>query len=150
MKKIVKLTFFIGFLLMAITRSENTMAQSKSVEQVANAVEKLRKAMVDADGKTLDELASDSLSYGHSSGVLQTKAQFIESITSGASDFVTITLTDQSIKVVGSTAIVRHILSADTNDKGKGPGTVKLGILLVWTKVKGEWKLLARQAVKVQ
>jgi ketosteroid isomerase-like protein len=79
---------------------------------------------------------------------VQNKEAFVEALTSGKSDFVTIDLSEQTVKVVGNAAIVRHKLSATTNDNGN-PGTVKLQILLVWLKQKGEWKLLARQAVKV-
>ncbi|HMG09731.1 MAG TPA: nuclear transport factor 2 family protein [Mucilaginibacter sp.] len=117
--------------------------------EITTAVEQLRKAMVDADGATLDKLTSSELSYGHSSGKLQTKKEFVDDIVTGISDFVSIDLTEQNIKVVGNTAIVRHVLSAASNDKGKGPGTVKLGILLVWVKSNDQWQLLARQAVKI-
>ena len=50
--------------------------------------------------------------------------------------------------VVGNTAWVRNIFSAITNDGGK-PGEANLSVLMVWMKQKGQWKLLARQAVKV-
>lgn len=125
------------------------MAQSKDEKAVAVAVENLRKAMVDADKGGLERLADDKLSYGHSSGKLEDKASFVENIVNGSSDFVDITLTEQTITVQGKTGIVRHKLFSHTNDKGKAPGTVNLYILLVWHKIKGEWKLLARQAVKV-
>ena len=82
-------------------------------------------------------------------GMLQSKTEFIHSIASGVSDFVTIDLSEQKITISGNTAIVRHVLSATTNDAGKGPGKVKIGILLVWVKSKSGWHLLARQAVKV-
>jgi hypothetical protein len=39
-------------------------------------------------------------------------------------------------------------MTGDTNDNNK-PGTVNLGVLLVWQKQKGQWKLLARQAFKL-
>jgi ketosteroid isomerase-like protein len=122
---------------------------SKSMTEVTNAVEQLRKAMVDADTVTLDKLTAAELSYGHSSGKVQTKKEFISDLATGTSDFVSIDLTEQTVKIVGNTAVVRHILSAASNDKGKGPGAVKLGILLVWVKNKTQWQLLARQAVKV-
>jgi len=142
--------FLFCLIMINSVTPELVKAQSKkSVKEVAAAVESLRKAMVNADSLVLDKLTADSLSYGHSGGMLQTKKEFIHSITSGASDFVTIDLSDQKITVSGNTAIVRHILSAATNDAGKGPGTVKIGILLVWVKNKSEWHLLARQAVKV-
>nr|WP_221452728.1 nuclear transport factor 2 family protein [Mucilaginibacter sp. FT3.2]MBB6231535.1 ketosteroid isomerase-like protein [Mucilaginibacter sp. FT3.2] len=133
----------------AITPTTVSAQESKSVKEVATAVEQLRQAMIGADGSVLDKLTSDSLSYGHSGGTMQNKQEFIKSFTSGASVFVTIDITGQHITVVGNTATVRHILSAKTNDAGKGPGTVKLGILLVWIKSKTGWQLLARQAVKV-
>ena len=125
------------------------IAQTKDEAAVTQAVESLRKALIDPDKSTLDKLAADDLSYGHSSGLLQDKAAFEEALISGKSDFVSIELSEQTVKVVGNTAIVRHHFSAATNDGGK-PGTVKLAILLVWQKQKGEWKLLARQAVKIQ
>lgn len=124
-------------------------AQSKEEQAVGNAVESLRKALIDPEKATLDALVVDELTYGHSNGNIQDKAAFEEALLNKSSDFVTIDLTQQSIKVVGNTAWVRHILSATTNDGGK-PGTAHLSVLLVWVKEKGQWRLLARQAVKVQ
>ena len=123
-------------------------AQSKDEQAVSVAVESLRKALVDPDKATLDALVLDELTYGHSNGLLQDKAAFETALLSKSSDFVTMDLTEQTIKVVGNTAWVRHILTATTNDGGK-PGTAHLSVLLVWLKQKGQWRLFARQAVKI-
>jgi hypothetical protein len=123
-------------------------AQSRYEKSVASAVNGLTKAMIDADKSMLEKYTSDKLSYGHSSGVVQNKTEFVEGITSGRSDFVTIELSEQTISISKKTAVVRHRFTAATNDSGK-PGTVKLSILLVWQKQHGTWKLLARQAVKI-
>lgn len=81
---------------------------------------------------------------------MQNKQEFVQTFTSGDSVFTSIEITGQTIRIVGDTAIVRHVLTAATNDKGKGPGTVKISILLVWVRSNGHsWQLLARQAVKV-
>lgn len=128
--------------------SFSSLAQTPAQKAVGDAVEKLRKAMVDADKTALVSLAADSLSYGHSGGKVENKTEFVENIASGKSDFVSIVLSEQTVTVAGNNAIVRHILDAATNDGGK-PGTVKLRVLLVWVKEKGQWRLLARQAVKV-
>ena len=138
-----------SFLIIALIFSTTVTAQSKKEQEVAAAVEALRKAMVDADQSMLEKLADDSLSYGHSGGKVESKSAFVENIVNGNSDFVTIDLTGQTIYVSGKTAIVRHRLSATTNDKGKGPGTVNIAIMTVWQKEKKEWKMLARQAVKL-
>lgn len=139
---------FVFLLFLLALFQIDVAAQSKKAKAVAQSVELFRKAMVDADSATLSALTKKELSYGHSSGRVEDKASFIRSLTTGASDFVSIDLSDQTITVVDKTAIVRHTLSAQTNDNSK-PGSVKLSILTVWEKDWGKWKLLARQAVRL-
>src|SRR5690349_12481843 len=57
-----------------------SFAQSNEEGAVLQAVDALTKAMLDADRAKLEELVADQLSYGHSSGVIQTKAQFVDAI----------------------------------------------------------------------
>jgi ketosteroid isomerase-like protein len=121
----------------------------KEQAAVAKAVESLRVLMITPNKAKLEALTADSLSYGHSGGSVQGKAEFIESLTSGKSDFVTIDLSNQTIRVVGDLAIVRHTLSAHTKDMGKPEADIKLAILTIWQKQKGAWKFIARQAVHV-
>jgi len=136
-------------LLVMLTIAGNTIfAQTKEEKEVSAAVENLRKAMVDPTKDALTKLTAADLSYGHSSGKVENQAQFIEALVSGASDFLTIDLTEQTIKVIGNTAVVRHVLTASTSDNGK-PNTAHIAILLVWIKQNKEWKLVARQAVKI-
>jgi hypothetical protein len=139
---------FIFLCFLAALFHLDAAAQSKKIKPVTKAVESLRKAMIEADSSTLEALTKPELSYGHSSGKVEDKASFIRSLTSGASDFVSIDLSNQTVQVVDKTAIVRHVLSAQTNDNGK-PGSVKLSVLTVWEKDWGKWKLLARQAVRM-
>ena len=114
---------------------------------VAAAAERLRVAMIDPTPAALNALVADDLSYGHSGGKVDTKTSFIADLMDRKSDFVTIAITEQTVKVVDNVAIVRHTLTADTNDSGK-PGKVSIKILGVWQKQGGDWKLLARQAVR--
>lgn len=116
--------------------------------EVEDAVTQLTKLMVAPDSLALDKMILSNLSYGHSSGKIQTKQEFMHSLLSGESDFVDINLTDQTVTVQNKTALVRHTLNAKTNDKNV-PGNAKLYILLIWSKEKTGWKLLGRQAVKV-
>jgi hypothetical protein len=128
--------------------NHESQSQSKDEKEVAAAVEALRKVMIDPTEASLQGITAEELSYGHSGGKIETRAEFIKSLVSGDSDFKTIELTEQTIKIAGNTAIVRHKLVAETADKGN-PGNPKLWVLLVWQKQKGGWKLLARQAVKI-
>ncbi len=141
MRKIFVFTFLSLFSLAG-------MAQTKAEKQVSDAVETLKKAMIDGDKQQLENITAADLSYGHSGGKIEDKAAFVQALVSGASDFITIDLTNQTVKVVGKTALVRHNLTATTKDNGV-PGNPHLGVLLVWQKEKGGWKLLARQAFKL-
>ena len=129
--------------------SATLFAQSSDEKAVAAAVEKLRKAMIAADKVTLENLSADDLSYGHSSGLVENKAQFVDQFVTGATVFLdNLTFANQTIRIAGDAAIVRHRLTSDTNNN-KVPGKVDILILMVWQKQKGEWKLLARQAAKL-
>jgi ketosteroid isomerase-like protein len=141
MKKMI----YVMLLLLCV---QTALAQSKDSIQVAKVVTKLAALMVDPNKAELEALVSDQVSYGHSSGKLEGKTSFIESLISGSSDFVKINLTDQTIQLFGKTAIVRNKLFASTNDGGK-PGEVKLALILVWQKNQKTWQLIARQAVKL-
>jgi len=123
------------------------VGQKAEKSKVEAAVEQLKSAMITPDKKFLDDLILDELSYGHYNGKVEDKDSFIDNLMNGRSDFVSIVLSNQEVIVVGKSAIVRHTLDAVTNDKGQ-PGSVRLHIMTVWSKQKGKWKLLARQAVK--
>jgi membrane glycosyltransferase len=138
----IKKLFIFASLILSVNFA---IAQKIEVEE---AVTKLSKLMVKPDSLALDKLILNNLSYGHSSGKVQTKQEFMHSLLSAESDFLDINLTDQTVVIQNKTALVRHTLNAKTNDKNI-PGNVKLYILLIWSKEKEGWKLLGRQAVKV-
>lgn len=140
MKKRLLVTFCLLLSVCAITQSRKEVEVSKAVEQ-------MRQLMINPERDGLAQLTDEQLSYGHSSGVIDNKTDFIEKLISGRSDFVSIELNDQAIQVSGKVAIVRHALLAKTNDNGN-PGEVQLKVLLVWQKKGKDWKLLARQAIK--
>jgi ketosteroid isomerase-like protein len=135
--------------LALLTSAPVAAAQSNDEAAVAQAVEAFRNAMLKADRSQFETLCADQLSYGHSAGRVEHKAQFIDAATSGRSTWKFITLTDQTSQIVGDTAIVRHTLTGETERDGK-TNPVKIGVLMVWHKQDGHWKLLARQAVRLE
>ncbi|QQQ29477.1 nuclear transport factor 2 family protein [Chryseobacterium indoltheticum] len=141
---IKKIIFTISF-LMAFAVSAQKMNDN---EAVAAAAEKLRLAMISGEKTELESLILPELTYGHSGGHIDDAKEFVEKLVSKKSDFVTIDITNQTVNIVGNTAIVRHHFYATTADFGKAPGDVTLDIVLVWVKTGKNWKLLARQAVK--
>ena len=142
MKKLLYL--FLFFFVFALVGA----AQSNDETKVAAAAAALNKAMIDPDKNMLESLTAEELSYGHSTGKIENRVQFITALTSGAVDFSSIDITDQTIKIAGDNAIVRNTFSAKLTNDGK-PLEIKVGILMVWKKINGEWKLLARQGYKL-
>jgi hypothetical protein len=142
-----RLLAIVSFALVAGCSTVPSAGGAADPDAVASAAERLRVAMVDPTREALAALVDDNLSYGHSGGRVDTKQSYIDDLLAGRSDFVSIAITEQTIKVVGDVAIVRHALSAQTNDSGK-PGAVSLKVLGIWQKQGGVWRLIARQAVR--
>ncbi|MBO0938313.1 nuclear transport factor 2 family protein [Fibrella sp. HMF5335] len=115
---------------------------------VTKAAEQLRLAMLDPTKAALMALTAPELSYGHSAGNIETQTEFVNALVSGTSDFVSIDLSNQTVAVVDNTAMIRHVLVGQIVNKGV-PSTMKLSVLQVWLKRKGNWVLLARQATKL-
>jgi len=143
MKKYVSLLG--AFLFIAIF----TIGQTSAEKKVAGNIESLRKAILSADEATLNTLTAEQLSYGHSSGLVEDKKEFIRKITSKENVYTDIKISNQSISISGDVAIVRNLQEIFTNDGGK-PAQLTLLVMMVWQKQGGQWKLLGRQSVRKQ
>jgi sugar phosphate isomerase/epimerase len=118
------------------------------VQTLELSMKSLVNAMIVGDSTALRNLTSEELTYGHSNGQVDTKAQFVNTIVSGKNDFIKLEAKDQDITVKGDVAYVRNNLSGELLNNGT-PATLNLKVLFVWIKEGGMWKLFARQAVKV-
>ena len=124
-----------------------THAESADEAAVRKAIDDLSKAMLAADKAKLEALVADQLSYGHSAGRLETKKEFVDVIAGKKTIYKSITLNEPSVSVVGNNAIARHTFVVETETDGK-PSQAKVGVMQVWVKDGGTWKLLARQAFR--
>lgn len=148
--KIIK-TGLIVMALCIVASCSNTKEEKASViteSEVSHAVEVLNNALVDPQTKLLEGLVSEELTYGHSSGTIQNKQEFIDDLVNGPFDFLSITALDQHIAIYGNTAVARHIMSAKGANK-EASVDVNIGIILIFQKEKDGLKLLARQAYKL-
>jgi ketosteroid isomerase-like protein len=123
-------------------------AESDDAAAVKGALEALRQAMLAGDKVKLVSLTADQLSYGHSSGKLETKTEFIDVIANKKTVYKMLEFTEIVVTVVGTTAILRHNWNGISVSDGK-ENVSKIGVLQAWTKVGQDWKLLGRQAFKI-
>jgi len=131
-----------------LLQSASSAAESADEAAVDKAIEALRKVLLEKDKARLELLSADQLSYGHSSGKVQTKAEFVDGVMTSKALTKSIAFPELSITVVGDAAIARHLFEAEMETDGK-PTSVKIGALQVWQKQTGNWKLLARQGFKL-
>jgi len=123
-------------------------AEAGDEESVAQSVEILRKALLEADKAKLDQVASPQISYGHSDGRVQNKEQFINGVMTRKQTVKSLDFPELKVAVVGNAAIARHIYLSQSELDGK-PTTTRIGALQVWQKQDGGWKLLARQGFRL-
>ena len=122
-------------------------AETSDEAALRRDLERLRKALLSADKVQLEELTAAQLSYGHSSGKVQNKSEFIDGVLGRKVVVKSLTFPDVTIAVAGNAAIVRHIYASESEAGGK-TDNIRLGVLAVWQKQEGAWKLLARQGYK--
>ncbi|MDR2888143.1 MAG: nuclear transport factor 2 family protein [Bacteroidales bacterium] len=121
-----------------------------SAADVEAAVNQLMAGMIAADENILQAITADELVYGHSAGKVQNKAEFIAEVLSKQPlVYLSITPLEQTIQMSGETAVVRHILTAETQTPEGVAGNLNVGNVLVWKLQDGTWKLLARQAYRM-
>jgi Domain of unknown function (DUF4440) len=113
------------------------------------AVEAFRKAMIASDHAAFDALCAAQLSYGHSTGKIQTKEEFIADATSGGAKWKALQFVNVRNTVAGPNAISRFTLTGELESDGKVT-SIGIGTLMVWQKQGNAWKLLARQGFKTE
>jgi hypothetical protein len=129
-----------------LLRSAPALADDEAA--VTQAVEALRKAVLEQNKGDLDKLTVEQLSYGHSSAVVQNKAEFIDGVMTRKATVKSLTFPELKVMMAGNNAIARHRYVSESEQDGKTTN-IDIGILEVWAKADGGWKLLARQGYKL-
>lgn len=122
-------------------------ASAADEQMPTESVEAFRKAMIASDHAAFDALCAAQLSYGHSTGKIQTKEEFIADATSGKAKWQTLEFANARNTVAGPNAISRFTLNGELESDGKVT-PIGIGVLMVWQKQGDAWKLLARQGFK--
>jgi ketosteroid isomerase-like protein len=138
----------LGMLAVAPAFAPSAFALTADETAVAKNTEAHRAALMAADAKALDALSAPELSYSHSDGHIEDKATFIANATNGKTKWLSLAYNDTTVRVVGDAAIVRFKFVGE-NQAGDKKNQVNLGILMVWLKQSGKWKLLARCSTKL-
>jgi uncharacterized protein (TIGR02246 family) len=116
-------------------------------EQAVRAAETQRfEALVKQDLAALKRLMADDLTYTHSSGVRQTKAEYLQDIASGKLVYKATEASDQHVQVIGNAAIITGAAKVLVNTGG-ADRAIELLYTDVYVKRDSRWQLLAWQSI---
>ena len=105
-----------------------------------------QEAMIHNNAAVLEKLLSEDLSYIHSGGQNESKADVLKSVTSGKNVVTRLEFSDMSIRIYeGATALARcrvDLWHSDTN-------IVHMNVLHTWIKRPRGWVMVARQATRL-
>ncbi len=140
MKKLSLLSLALFFSL--------TQLWAQSKQEVETAFLKFNQALLDENAAVLQSLTSKDLNYGHSSGGIEDQEAFLDVFRKKKNDYEQWDVSEVSIQTPSSNlAILRHMVDGVISSNGQGK-PLNLGVMMIWIKEKGSWKLLARQAYK--
>ena len=127
--------------------ASSQLAAQASTEQVVRQVEDRRvKAMIDDDFAALDAVLADDLTYTHSSGALDTKASYLETLKSGKTKYLTFDRTPSVVRLYGDTAVITG--AATLSLRGQA-APFSLRYTLVYVKRDGLWRTVAWQSTRL-
>jgi ketosteroid isomerase-like protein len=133
----------------SLLHSAPSQAEAADETALNQAVEALRKATLAQDKAKLEQLLADQVSYGHSGGRVENKTELINGVMNRKAVVKSIDFPELKVAVVGNGAVARHLWVSESEMDGK-PTSTKIGVLQVWQKQDGNWKLLARQGYKLE
>lgn len=106
-------------------------------------------AVIDADIEALDAILAPDLVYTHSTGRVESKADFMQSIGSGSVDYIELTPTDSQVRLFGDVAVVNGDVNLHVA-AGSREHRVSMRFIEVYTHSDEGWRLVAWQSTQIQ
>jgi len=124
-------------------------AQAAAIEdQVRQAEKSWATAVTSGDQAALGRMLADQLIYAHSTGIVDTKADYLGKMRSGDQKYEGIEHQNMTISSYGDSAVVHSTVRMTGKTKGQ-PFDNKLMMLHLWVKQGGRWQLAAHQTTRL-
>ena len=142
-------SLLLPLLAFCLAFSNPASAEDKRSANLAAADDARVAATKSADRDKLTEIFSDDLRYAHSSGTVDTKQSYIESLTSGRTKYLTLDYEERAFTFPAPGVALMtgraHVKVANAT----GEVDMKLSFLAVWREENGHWRFLAWQSCKL-
>lgn len=104
--------------------------------------------MVRGDLAALSDCLADDLTYTHTTGQSETKAQFLETLRTGRLKYEQIEPVDLHIRFYGETAVVTGRSTMHIQSQGR-PQVFQIRFVEVDVRQSGRWQVVAWQATRL-
>jgi ketosteroid isomerase-like protein len=123
-------------------------ADAKTEKEILGCLDAWKQALLQRDRAALDKLFSADMTYSHSNGRLENKAEAIEAVVNGPTRYNSIEVAEPSVRTYGNTAVAKAKITMNMTTDGK-PNLMVLDVLHVFVKMSGGWQLVARHSVRL-
>ena len=124
-------------------------ADAKTTAAIAAADDERAAAMISGDRARLDAIFSDDLRYIHSNGNVDTKASFMEALTTNRSDYQAIDSEQREIRTIAPGIALVSGRSRVKVLSGGNQLDLYLGHLSVYREENGKWRFIAWQSARL-
>jgi ketosteroid isomerase-like protein len=105
-------------------------------------------AVAALDYAALDRILDPQLIYAHSTGVVETKDEYLKKMKSGDQKYDAIAHQSLTVKVYGNSAVAHSKVRMTGKTKGV-PFDNQLMMMHVWVRQGKDWKLVAHQTTRL-
>ena len=138
MKKLLTILFFFT---VAFTNAQTDEAK------LISTLKEFHQALVNKNTVSINQQTDKALSYGHSNGWVETKADVIKDLETGYISYQSFKEDSITVAINGNMANVRFVADITATMKAT-TSNFHLKVLEVWVKKGKRWVLFARQAIR--
>jgi ketosteroid isomerase-like protein len=120
-----------------------------SAETVLDLDRIRRDAMTKADVATLGELFADDMVWIHATARIDTKAGLLDAIGSGSTKYLSIDVTDETVRDFGDVVLVGGIAAMAAEIKGE-TRELRNRFTIVWARGGDAWQVVNWQSTSVR
>ncbi len=117
-------------------------------EKLTSTLKEFHQSLVKRNTISINQQTDKALSYGHSNGWVETKAEMIKNLETGYTSYKSIKEDSLQVVINSTMAHARFVGDYEVSLNGGNTVVYHLKVLEVWVRKGKRWLLFARQAVK--
>jgi len=117
-------------------------------DEILDAEKRWAAAVVALDFAALDKVYHDGLIYAHSTGIIETKSEYLAKLRSGKQKYTAIEHHKTTVRRQGDAAVAHSIVTMK-GQSASGPFDNRLMMIHTWFKSNGSWRLVAHQTTQL-